>query len=138
MRHQKGVLDTSAVLRLHELEEEDLPLEAVICTVTLAELSAGPLLATEEGERAARLVQVQSAETDYGDPLPLDVEAARAFAQVAADIRRAGRKPKARTFDALIAATAKAAGLPPYTFNPDDLAGVTGLEVVPLPSNGRT
>lgn len=133
MRHQKGLLDTSTVLRLHELEEEDLPVESVLSTVTLAELSVGPLVTEDDSERAARLAQVQSADTDYGDPLPFDVAAARAFAQVAADIRTAGRKPKARAFDALIAATAKASGLPLYTFNASDLVGVTGLDIVPLP-----
>jgi len=133
VRHEKGVLDTSAVLRLNELEPGDLPIDAAITTVTLAELSVGPLLAKEEEVRAARLSHAQRAETDYGEPIPFDVEAARAFAQVAADIRRSGRKPAARAFDALIAATAKAAGLPLYTFNADDLRGVTGLDIVSLP-----
>lgn len=41
MRHDKGVLDTSAVLRLHELEPDDLPIDAALTTVTLAELSVG-------------------------------------------------------------------------------------------------
>lgn len=133
MRHQQGLLDTSAFLRLHELTEVDLPVEVMISTVTLAELSVGPLVARDEQERAARLAQVQRAEADYGEPLPFDAAAARAFAQVAADIRRSGRKPQARAFDALIAATAKAAQLPLYTFNARDLAGVSGVEVVPLP-----
>lgn len=133
MSHDKGVLDTSAVLRLHELEPDDLPIDSAITTVTLAELSVGPLLAQDDEVRAARLSQVQRAETDYGEPIPFGAEAARAFAQVAADIRRSGRKPAARAFDALIAATAKAAGLPLYTFNAADLRGVSGLDIVALP-----
>lgn len=137
MTHERGVLDTSAVLRLHELEPEDLPTDVAITTITLAELAVGPLLAQDDGVRAARLSQVQRAESDYGEPIPFDVESARAFAQVAADIRRSGRKPKARAFDALIAAVAKAAGLPLYTFNADDLRGVTGLDVVALPREPR-
>jgi len=128
-----GLLDTSAVLRLGELDAADLPDEIVISAITLAELSVGPLVATDEPERAARLAQVQQVEADYGDPLPFDARTARVFAQVAADIRRAGSKSKARAFDALIAATAKAAGLPLYTFNPRDFAAVTGVEIVPLP-----
>ena len=121
------------MLRLHELSEEDVPTEAAISAITLAELSVGPLVTDDEEERAARLAQVQHANADYGDPLPFGEEAARAFAQVAADIRRSGSKSKARAFDALIAATAKAAALPLYTFNAHDLAGVTGLELVSLP-----
>ena len=133
MKHEQGLLDTSAVLRLGELDERDLPGEALISALTLAELSAGPLLASGEAERAARLAYVRYAETAFGDPVPFDAQAARAFAQVAADLRRAGSKPKARAFDALIAATAKAAGLPLYTFNARDLTGVRGLEIVALP-----
>ncbi|MDR2216376.1 MAG: PIN domain-containing protein [Nevskiaceae bacterium] len=138
MKHRQGVLDTSAVLRLGELTPDDLPDEAIITAITLAELSVGPLVATTDAERAARLAQVQRAEADFGDPLAFDAEAARAFAQVAADIRRAGRKPQARAFDALIAAIAKAAKLPLYTFNANDFAGVSGLEVVALPPDEKS
>jgi len=119
---------------MDELEVADLPGEVVISAITLAELSVGPLVATDEQERAARLAQVQQVEADYGDPLPFDASTARAFAQVASDIRRSGSKSKARAFDALIAATAKAAGLPLYTFNPRDFAAVTGVEIVALPN----
>jgi len=128
----KGLLDTSAVLRIGELEVNELPDEVVISAITLAELSVGPLVAKDERERAIRQAQVQQVEADYGDPLPFDASAARAFAQVAADIRRAGSKSRARAFDALIAATAKAAGLPLYTFNPRDFADITGVQIVSL------
>lgn len=131
------MLDTSAVLRLHELEVEDLPEGCVITTITQAELAVGPLLTDDDVERAARLAHVQAAEADYGDPLSFDVQAARALAQVAVDFRRSGRKPQARAFDALIAATAKSRQLPRYTFNAEDFSGITGLEVVPLPPSGR-
>lgn len=133
MTHARALLDTSAFLRLHELTEVDLPDELVLSAVTLAELSVGPLVAQDEEERAARLAQVQRAEADFGAPLSFDAAAARAFAQVAADLRRRGRKPQARAFDALIAATAKAAQLPLYTFNARDLEGVAGVEIVSLP-----
>ena len=43
---------------------------------------------------------------DDFDPLPFDASAARAFGQVAASLRRAGRNTAARTYDAMIAATA--------------------------------
>jgi len=133
-KHESGLLDTSAVLRLRELGVDDLPEHLVICAVTLAELSVGPLVAADEQERAARQAQVQQVEADYGTPLPFDASAARAFAQVAADLRRSGGKSRARALDALIAATAKAAQLPLYTFNPRDFAAVTGIEVVALPN----
>jgi predicted nucleic acid-binding protein len=90
--------------------------------VTLAELSVGPLVASSDDERAARQAHLQQAEADF-DPLPFDAQAARAFGRVAASLRRAGRKVKARAYDAMIAATAMANGLPLYTCNPNDFSG---------------
>jgi tRNA(fMet)-specific endonuclease VapC len=62
--------------------------------------------------------------------LPFDAPAARVFGRVAASLRRAGRKVNARAYDAMIAATALANGLPVYTCNPNDFAGIDALEVV--------
>lgn len=106
-----------------------LPAEPLITTVTLAELSVGPLVARTARERAARQAHLQQAEADF-DPLPFDAQAARAFGQVAASLRRSGRKTAARAYDAMIAATALANGLPVYTCNPGDFAGIEKLEVV--------
>ena len=75
---------------------------------------------------------LQLAETAF-DALPFDAAAARAFGQVAASLRRAGRKTSARAYDAMIAATAVANGLPIYTCNPADFTGIDGLEVVGVP-----
>ena len=99
--------------------------------MTLAELTVGPLVARDDEERAARQAHLQQAEADF-DPLPFDADAARAFGRVAASLRRAGRKPTARAYDAMIAAVALAHELPLYTGNPDDFAGIAGLEVVPV------
>ncbi len=128
----RGLLDTSTVILLGRLADATvLPDEPLISTVTLAELSVGPLLA-EGGERAARQAHLQQAEADFR-PLPFDAEAARAFGRVAASLRRAGRKRSARAYDAMIAATALANGLPLYTCNPADFAGIDGLDVVSVP-----
>jgi tRNA(fMet)-specific endonuclease VapC len=97
--------------------------------VTLAELSVGPLVAKDDAERAARQAQLQQAEADFM-PLPFDAPAARAFARVAASLRRSGRKPAARAYDAMIAATAVANELPVYTANPADFRDIDDLEVV--------
>jgi hypothetical protein len=77
---------------------------------------------------------VQQAEADF-DPLPFDVMAARAFGRVAASLRRHRRKVKPRAYDAMIA-TAVAHGLPIYTCNPSDFAGIEGLTVVAVPVTG--
>jgi tRNA(fMet)-specific endonuclease VapC len=129
--HARGLLDTSAVILLPRVRESSLPEEPMISTITLAELSVGPLVATTDAERAARQAHVQQAEADF-DPLPFDAAAARAFAGVASALRSAGRTPKARAFDALIAAVAHAHELPLFTANPRDFDGIAGLVVVAI------
>jgi tRNA(fMet)-specific endonuclease VapC len=132
-RSGSGILDTSAVIAMSRMTDPSaLPAEPLITTVTLAELSAGPLVAGDERERAARQAHLQEAEADF-DPLPFDRASARAFGQVAASLRKSGRKPAARAYDALIAATALANRLPVYTCNPADFDKIDGLEVVPVP-----
>jgi predicted nucleic acid-binding protein len=123
-----GILDTSTVILLERLEEDDLPAEPLITAVTLAELSVGPLVATDDAERAARQARLQQAEADF-DPVPFDADAARAFGRVAASLRHAGRKVQARAYDAMIAATAIANRLPLYTVNPADFEGITDLDL---------
>jgi tRNA(fMet)-specific endonuclease VapC len=133
VRRLRGVLDTSTVLMLSRITDPALlPAEPVITTVTLAELTVGPLVATTDEERAARQAHVQQAEADF-DPLPFDAPAARAFGRVAASLRQAGRKPSARAYDAMIAATAMSQNLPVYTCNPSDFAAIDGLTVVAIP-----
>jgi tRNA(fMet)-specific endonuclease VapC len=132
-RHLRGVLDTSTVIMLPRITDAAaLPAEPLITAVTLAELTVGPLVAANDTERAARQAHVQQAEADF-DPLPFDAAAARSFGQVAASLRRAGGKPAARAYDAMIAATALSQQLPVYTCNPDDFTKINGLTVVPVP-----
>ena len=134
----RGLLDTSTLILLPRLADASrLPAEPLISAITLAELSVGPLVARTEQERAARQAHVQQAESDF-DPLPFDAVAARAFGQVAASLRRRGRKTTARAYDAMIAAVALANGLPVYTCNPDDFIGIDGLSVVAIPHPDAT
>lgn len=80
---------------------------------------------------------VQAAEASFV-PLPFDVPAARAYAGVAASLHTAGRKTAARAYDAMIAATAIANGLPVYTCNPADFAGIDDLVVVAIQPPGAS
>ncbi|MGC2192395.1 MAG: type II toxin-antitoxin system VapC family toxin [Candidatus Dormiibacterota bacterium] len=133
-RAGRGLLDTSTVIQLAAIsEEEHLPAEPLISTITLSELSIGPLVARTDLERSARQAHLQQAESDF-DPLPFDAAAARALGQVAASLRRAGRQTAARAYDAMIAAVAIANGLPLYTCNPQDFAGIEGLVLVSVPA----
>ena len=109
-------------------DPDELPARPLISAVTLAELSLGPLVARDDTTRAARQATLQQTEASF-DPLPFDAAVARAFARVAADLRASGRRPATRAFDALIATTALANGLPLYTANTRDVTGIDGLEV---------
>ena len=95
-----GILDTSTLILLDRIDDpSSLPAEPLITTITLAELSVGPLVATTEAERAARQAHLQQAESDF-DPLPFDAAAARSFGQVAAALRRARGAAADRANDA--------------------------------------
>lgn len=127
------MLDTSTVILLGRISDPTaLPQEAVISAITLAELSVGPHVATSEDDRAARQAHLQQAEADF-DVVAFDAAAARVFGQVAAALRAAGRKPAARAYDALIAASAIANGLPLFTCNPADFTGIAALDVRGVP-----
>ena len=128
-----GLLDTSTVILLSRLPDpEVLPLEPLVSAITLAELSGGPLVTSDEAERSRRLAHLQQAEADFA-PVPFDAAAARAFGRLASSLRGSGRKTAARAYDALIAATALANGLPLFTVNPKDFAGIDELDVVAVP-----
>lgn len=129
----RGILDTSTLILLGRMQDTGrLPDEPLITAITLAELSVGPLVASTDEERSARQAHLQQAEADF-DPLPFDAAAARSFGRVAAGLRRAGRKPAARAYDAMIAAIAIANDLPLYTCNPKDFNGIIELTVVVVP-----
>ena len=132
-----GMLDTSTVILLGRITDPTtLPDQSVISAITLAELSVGPQVAADPAEGAARQAHLQQAESDF-DAIPFDAAAARAFGAVAAALRSAGRKRAARAYDALIAATAIANGLPLYTCNPDDFEDISALDLRPVPHPDR-
>jgi predicted nucleic acid-binding protein len=130
-RNSRGLLDTNIVILGRWIDPSELPDEMAISAVTLAELSAGPHLvrgddADARAERARRADIVQRAENEF-DPLPFDAEAARAFGRISAAVADAGRTPRRRVADLMIAAVAAAQGLPLYTTNPSDYLGVEDL-----------
>jgi predicted nucleic acid-binding protein len=54
-RPESGLLDTSVVIGLARVTDPDeLPAQPLISTVTLADLSVGPLVARDDTTRAAR------------------------------------------------------------------------------------
>ena len=122
-----GLLDTSVVIDWDDpAVSTALPDEAAISAVTLAELTAGPHLASGGEERARRQARLQQVEATF-DPIVFDAAAARSYGQVVAAVVEIGRSHRRRVADLLIAATAHANGLPLYTRNPDDFDGLGKL-----------
>jgi hypothetical protein len=130
-RPPRGLIDTSVVIGLPEIEPDLLPIEVAISAITMAELAAGPHATQDTAERARRQDRLQRAEAVF-DPLPVDADVARAYGRVYAAVAAMGRKARGRrAADLLIAATALAADLPLYTRNAADFAGLESLlEVV--------
>ena len=132
----RGVVDTNIVIHLAALDPTELPEQLVLSAVTLAELSAGPHHTDDPAERARRTAVLQHAEATF-DPLPFDAEAARAFGLVSAAVLAAGRTPRRRIANLMIASVAIVNRLLLYTTNP---AGFTGLNhlltVVPVQRPG--
>src|SRR6476659_10026056 len=126
-RPARGILDTSVVIDLDNIEPSRLPTEVAVSAITMAELAAGPHATTDPEERARRQDRRQRAEAAF-DPLPFDAEAAPAYGRVYPAVVAAGRKARgARAIDLLLAAVACAAGPPRYTRNPDDFRALGDL-----------
>lgn len=126
-RHAHGLIDTSVLIDLELIEPADLPEQLAVSVITMAELAAGPHATSDPAERARRQDRLQRAEATF-DPLPVDAAVARAYGRVYAAVNAAGRKARGRrAVDLFIAATAVATGLPLYTRNPDDFAGLSDL-----------
>jgi len=132
-RYLRGLGDTNILIYLERLAVEQLPAELLTSTVSLAELSAGVHSADDALERARRVVRVQRVEATFS-PLPFDVEAARQYGIIAAEVIAMGRKPRGRIADLMIASIAAANRLPLFTTNPEDFRGLESVvAVVPVP-----
>ncbi len=125
-----GLVDTSVVIDWDDpAVVQSLPDEIAISAVTLAELAAGPHLASNPAQAAERQARVQQVESKI-EPLPFDSAAARSYGQVVAAVSATRRKHRRRVADLMIAATAHANGLDLYTRNAGDFMGLEGLVTV--------
>ncbi|MCZ2807043.1 PIN domain-containing protein [Modestobacter sp. VKM Ac-2983] len=125
----RAVLDTSVVIAR---DVGPLAGELAVSSVTLAELHFGVLIAADPAVRAERLRRLSVLQGRF-DALPVDESVAASYGQLAAAVVAAGRRPRARAMDLLIAATAHAHGARLYTRNAADLQGADELvEVVTI------
>jgi hypothetical protein len=124
----RALLDTSFFVAAgagrHRADAPDVD-ETEVSVVTLAELTVGVLLATEE-DRPLRLATLSAVESSW-DPLPVSADVARAFARIVADLRT--RQRRVPLLDALIAATAMVEGIPLIT-QARDYEAIPGVDVI--------
>jgi predicted nucleic acid-binding protein len=114
---QRGVLDTSVFIAKETGRPlAELPDAAAVSVITLAELHLGVLMAQGSAVRARRLRTLTLVQNTF-EPLPIDPEVARTFAELVAEARRYRKRPK--IMDTWIAATAVAHDVPVYTQDED-------------------
>ncbi len=100
--------------------------DLAISAASLAELHFGVLVTVDASTRAERLRRLTFLQRSF-DALPIDDEVAARYGQLAAAIAAAGRQPRSRAMDLLIAATALAHDARLYTRNAADLVGIEHL-----------
>ncbi|HUZ09117.1 MAG TPA: PIN domain-containing protein [Acidimicrobiales bacterium] len=119
----RALLDTSVLIG-DEPPPDDI--EAAISVATITELHFGVLVATDDDERARRTNRLAAVEATF-DPLPISVEVARAWGQLAAAVTRRGGNPRRRQIDLAIAATAQVEGVPLLTADIADFEIIADL-----------
>jgi predicted nucleic acid-binding protein len=125
----RALLDTSVVIAT---DVPPLEGELAISAATLAELHFGVLVAHDANIRAERLRRLSILQRKF-DALPLDEAVAASYGQLAAAVVAAGRQPRARTMDLIIAATAHAHSARLYTRNAADFIGAdTLVDIIPV------
>jgi len=136
-RHPAALLDTSVLIS----PPGDLGSYAdrfAVSVVSIAELAAGlnassdAVIRTERQERLDAILATFRL-TPYG------LSAARRYGALCDETRRAGRSPRPRRFDLLIASVALQLRLPLLTRNPDDFDHLhRSVVVVPVPPAPET
>ena len=122
-RYESGVLDTCTYIDLDVIEPECLPEFPEITAITLAELHQGVVMTPDTAVRAIRIEKLGAAVADF-DPLPFTEQAAARYGTLVGLVLAAGRNPKPRRMDLMIAAIASVHNMPLYTRNPEDFKGI--------------
>src|SRR6478672_2344396 len=116
----RAVLDTSVMIAV---DVPPLEGELAISAAALAELHFGVLITADPAVRAERLRRLVGFQRRF-TALPIDESVAASYGQLAAAVAGAGRRPRSRVMDLLIAATAHAHSARLYTRNAAELAGL--------------
>lgn len=129
-RPASGVLDTCVYVDLGLLDPAVIPEFPEITAVTMAELYQGVARAKDAVSKATRTEKLGAAIAEF-EPLPFDDQAAARYGSLVSLTIAAGRDPRPRRMDLMIAAIASCRGLPLFTRNVKDFVGLGDLvEVV--------
>ena len=126
----EALVDTSVFIATESGRPIDtlrIPAMLGVSVITIGELHAGVLGATDLGARDDRLATLTFARSV--EPMPIDEAVAAAWARLRIELLEAGRRLGAN--DSWIAATAIAAGIPVITQNADydDVPGLIVIRV---------
>jgi len=115
----KAILDTSVLV---SADKPDLAgLECRISSVSYAEMHFGLTVARDDHERNQRMLRFNRVLSLYGNGMAFDDRVAGSYGYLTGLVKEAGRNPRSRTANLMIAATAHSAGVALVTRNPDDL-----------------
>ena len=126
----KAILDTSILIARRPLPAD---VDAGISTISLAELHFGVLKTGDPEERARRAVHLGRIESAFATH-PVDARVARELGRLQAAIATRGGKPRGRTADLIIAATALSHDAVLFTRNYKDFKLVDDMVDVREPS----
>lgn len=130
------LLDTSAVISRPDTSAIPPDAELMISTITLAELNAGLHSVSDPVRLADRVARLQQVITEFV-PIPFTSTDARMYGQLIARVLAAGRNPRSRQLDLLIASVAATREMPLVTRNADDFRVLAPLvEVIDLGGPG--
>ena len=124
----RGLADTTVFIVAESgrsLREASLPERLAVSVITLGELRAGVLAATDPTIRERRLATLTAVLAL--DPIPIDADVAEAWAGLRIRLRDAGQRMAVN--DSWIAATAMALEIPVVTQD-DDYVDIPGLSVI--------
>jgi predicted nucleic acid-binding protein len=126
----RALLDTSVLIG----DESPPDVEAAISVASIAELHFGVLVADDDDERARRIARLGAIESTF-DPLPITDQIAREWGRLSAAVSNRGGKPRRRSVDLVIAATANVHGVPLLTHNLRDFQIINDLVDARRPSD---
>ncbi|MDR0246782.1 MAG: type II toxin-antitoxin system VapC family toxin [Burkholderiales bacterium] len=104
-----------------------------LSSISLGELHFGVAACSDPALRAKRYTQLRK--LNNRPILPVTADTAASFGALAAALRQTGRSPRPRYNDLWIAAQAVENDYALLTLNPEDFAGLPGLQLITLLSN---